>query len=311
MACVSNTTMLFPIQIFLVPNAGRHHRCGGNSQDHEGHPHRYHPYPSLTKMMKTYLELKDLVAKPPCPSPTYPERPDRPSLQRAKISKSDTSKETKKRNKTQQTNRQFKVRVVEKPLILPRVSATLIPTTAATTPPTMSNPTRATTPWPSTFLASANLFVTRSWPVPPKKESNPTLAKQKVMESKGASARKIAISHSLPFIQQGSTTASNLTTTNITAVPNTQSPGKRCNVSCPICTQSASCPSPVDSDWSEGDWDDKTNDEEKMRKKQRREKSEGALSYYLLEPIYNHSQERNSNFGNGSDPSSNTKKNQK
>ena len=72
---------------------------------------RYCPYPSLTKKMKTYLKLKDQVAKPPYPSPAYTERPNTPSAQNAKMSKSNTSRETKKRNKTQQTSRQYKVRV--------------------------------------------------------------------------------------------------------------------------------------------------------------------------------------------------------
>ena len=102
--------------------------------------------------MKTYIELKDQVAKPPQPSPAYPERPDMTSPKKAQTSKGDTSKETKKINKTQQTNkRQYKVRVVEKPIILTRLSAILIPTTAATTQPKMSSPTRTTTQWPLLF----------------------------------------------------------------------------------------------------------------------------------------------------------------
>ena len=141
---------------------------------------RYQPYPSLTKKMKTYLELKDQVADPPHASPTYPGRPNTLSTKKAQTSRCDTTKETKKGNKTHQTNkRQYKLRAVEKTLILPRVSAILIPTTASTTTSMMSNPRRVITPWPSTFPASANLFVTRSWPIPPNKESNPVPAKQK------------------------------------------------------------------------------------------------------------------------------------
>ena len=145
---------------------------------------RYGPYPSLTKEMKTYLELKDQVADPPHPCPTYHERSDMPSLQKAQTSKDDTSKEKKKRTKSQQTDkRQYKVRVVEMPIIVPRVSATLIPTTAAATPSTMFNPRWATTPWPSSIPASVNLFVTRTWSIPPSKESSPALVKQKMVES--------------------------------------------------------------------------------------------------------------------------------
>ena len=60
--------------------------------------------------------------------------------------------------------------VVEETIILPIVSATWIPTTATATQPMMSNQTRATTPWPSSVPASANLFVTRTWPIPPKRK---------------------------------------------------------------------------------------------------------------------------------------------
>ena len=43
-----------------------------------------------------------------------------------------------------------------KPLVLPRVSATLIPITASAM---MPNPKRATTPWPSTFLPQQTYFL--------------------------------------------------------------------------------------------------------------------------------------------------------
>ena len=82
--------------------------------------------------------------------------------------------------------------------------------------------------------------------------------------------RKIAISDPLPLIQKGSVTASNPTTTNITAVPTMQFPGKRCKASCPICAQSALCPSQEDSDRLEEDWDSEIKCEDKMRKKQRK-----------------------------------------
>ena len=198
--------------------------------------------------MKTYLELKDQVVDPPHPSPTYPERPNTPSPHKAQASKSNIMRETKKRSKINQTNkRQYKVMVYEKPLVLPRISATLIPTTASATPPMMSNPRRATTPWPSTFPASANLFVTRSWPIPPSKENNPAPAKQKMMglelsKSENTPARKITTSFPLPSVMENSTTAGSPSAANIMAVSNMQSPGIRCKKwesSCPICTQSA------------------------------------------------------------------------
>ena len=64
---------------------------------------RYHPYPSLINKMKTSLELKDQVANPPQPSPTYPERQNMMLPQKVQTSKGDNSKEMKKRSKTHQT----------------------------------------------------------------------------------------------------------------------------------------------------------------------------------------------------------------
>ena len=64
--------------------------------------------------------------------------------------------------------------LIEKHLVLPRASMTLVPTTtvttAATTLPTISSLMSATTPWPST---SAYLFVTRFWPKPQNEENTP------------------------------------------------------------------------------------------------------------------------------------------
>ena len=76
--------------------------------------------------MKTYLELKVQVANSPCPSPTYQERPDTPSPHKVQ--------ESKKGSKNHQANkRQYKERLIEKPFVLSRALATLIPTTAVTT----------------------------------------------------------------------------------------------------------------------------------------------------------------------------------
>ena len=183
------------------------------------------------------------------------------------------------------------MRVIEKPIILPRVSGTLIPTTAAIPQPMMSNPTRATTMWPSTVPASANLFLTRNWPIPPSKESNTALAKQKMVESdlsksESDPVRKTAISHPLPSVQNVSTAATNPATTNITAVPNIQSPGRKCKALCLICAKSATCPSQEDSDWLEKDW------EGEMRKRQRKGRLEKTSGYYPPELIIHPSPER-------------------
>ena len=64
-------------------------------------------------------------------------------------------------------------------------AATLIPkTTASATPailPAMSTPPRDPTQWPNTVLASANLFIIRSWPLPPNNGNSliPTMQKIK------------------------------------------------------------------------------------------------------------------------------------
>ena len=67
---------------------------------------RYHPYPSLTKKMKTYLEADRPGGQPSSPQPHLPLKgPDMPSLPKAQTSKKDTSKETKKRNKLNKQTR--------------------------------------------------------------------------------------------------------------------------------------------------------------------------------------------------------------
>ena len=138
--------------------------------------------------------------------------------------------------------------MVEKPFVL---TATPIPTSASTTPPMMTNPTRTTTPWPYTVPATTNLFVTRSWPIPPTKENAPAPAKQ----VENTPARKIIISCPTPSVLStiGSyTTASNPAANNIMAAPNMKSPEERCkrwSPMCLFCTQSAPHPEPVNSDW--------------------------------------------------------------
>ena len=62
--------------------------------------------------------------------------------------------------------------------------ATLIPeTTATATLLVMSTPSRGETPWLNTVLPSANLFIARSWPLPPNKGDSPIPAMQKMIES--------------------------------------------------------------------------------------------------------------------------------
>ena len=128
----------------------------------------HHPYPSLARKIRTYLELKDQVADSPCPSPNYPERHKMPVLQEAQNDK----EETKKRAKSSQGRKQFKVQIVGKPHMLPAMAAAPTPTSTSTNIPTVTNQTRASTLWPSMVLALANLFVTRQWPIPNTQISN-------------------------------------------------------------------------------------------------------------------------------------------
>ena len=159
------------------------------------------PYQSLARKMKAYFELKDQVFDLPCPSPTYPKRPNMPPPQRAQASRNKVTKESKKRSRNHQANkRQYKARLIEKPLVLPWVSVT------TATPPALSNPESTPTPWPST--ASANLFVTRSWPMLPNKEDNPmpvpegkqTMKGLDLSKFKNPPARKIITSHTAPSV---------------------------------------------------------------------------------------------------------------
>ena len=127
-----------------------------------------HPHSSMAIKMRTYLELKDHIADPLHSNPTYPDRPNTPPPQKLQSSRKRMMREAKKRNKNHQVgSRQYKVRRIEKPLLLSRSSATSAPRTAATTTttttlPTMSKPATATTTWPSTTSTTSNIFVSNS-----------------------------------------------------------------------------------------------------------------------------------------------------
>ena len=103
------------------------------------------------------MELKEQVSNPPNTSPPYPKRSDTPSPQKHQPSKTKITKGSKKRSRDDQSNgRQYKVRIIEKPLVFPRASVTLVPTaavtTATTTPPTISNLVIAITHDPPLYL---------------------------------------------------------------------------------------------------------------------------------------------------------------
>ena len=84
--------------------------------------------------MRTYLELKDHVADPPHSYPTYSNRPNTPTPQKLQASRTGMVREPKKRNKNHQVGRrQYKVRIIGKPLLLSRISATSAPRTTVIT----------------------------------------------------------------------------------------------------------------------------------------------------------------------------------
>ena len=128
--------------------------------------------------MRTYVELKDQVADSPHPSPNYPERPKMPSLQKEQKDK----EATKKRANSKQGKKQYNVQIVEKPCMLPVMSASPIPASTSTTMPITTNPTGASTPWPSTVPASANLFVTRQCLMPPDQEDGQAPQNRKMFQ---------------------------------------------------------------------------------------------------------------------------------
>ena len=72
--------------------------------------------------------------------------------------------------------------------------ATLIPKTTAIATlailPVMSTPSRGPTVWPNTVLASANLFIARSWPLPPNKDNSLIPTWQKMMESNPSKTKR-------------------------------------------------------------------------------------------------------------------------
>ena len=214
------------------------------------------------------------------------------------------TKESKRSRNHQANRRQYKVRLIEKPLVLSRASVTLTPTTTVTTttttPPTTSNTVSVITPWPSTSSASANLFISILWPRTHNKEDTPMSVleeKQKVRKLnlskfKNSPAREITTYHPVPSVTENSVMASIMVATN------TPSPAKmyrRWGPPCPFCVQSAPHPFPVDADWSEEDRDggiekekrrEKQRKEEEMKWGQEEEKKIFDSNYYPPEPMY-------------------------
>ena len=91
---------------------------------------RLHPYPSLVRKVQTYLELKDQNADHTNLSSNLSVRPPTFSPQKAPVFRKPIDK--KKKRSKQPNRRQFKVRVIKKPLPPPSTSIIAKPTTTAT-----------------------------------------------------------------------------------------------------------------------------------------------------------------------------------
>ena len=145
------------------------------------------PYPSWVKKMKTYMELKDQVVNLPCSNPTYPDRPNTHSPQKSQAHSRVKTKELKRKRRNHQTGRmQYKVRLIERPLLLSNIAMPLraeaAVTTVTTTPPAITNlmTTSTTRPTanPITVLSlvsklpsarsqeTPNPLLPKSWPKP-------------------------------------------------------------------------------------------------------------------------------------------------
>ena len=142
----SKARMQFPSQILLMLTTRRNHTtevimCKTWSP-------RLCPYPSLAQKMQTYLELMD-----PEPSPNQPDKSNAPLLQKAPVPTRPANKK-KRRNRSKEANRrQFKVRLIEKPLI-PSNEATspkpkTMTTTMTVTQSSRTNPIMPSVTWPT------------------------------------------------------------------------------------------------------------------------------------------------------------------
>ena len=141
---------------------------------------------------------------------------------------------------------------VHKISLMEQQPATLTPkTTAAATPailPVMSIPARGPTPWPNTVLASANLFIARSWSLLHNKDDSQIPATQKIIESDPSKIenipRKTIIPSPAPLVPGNLATAIDPAKANIVVTSKSQE--KKWGPSCQCCTQSALHP---EQDW--------------------------------------------------------------
>ena len=157
-------------------------------------------------------------------------------------------------------------------------------------------PTRYATPWPNTVLASTNLFVARSWLIPPNRNDIPApdMHKMKRPDAENAPPKQAAIP--CPMVLGNS--APNNNETSLPIVPSEE----LCTwgPQCPVCVQSSPDPEPDDSDWEDQDWDgdiQKAKREEKQRKEDKLRRKLAAKqctdNYYPPSPQYRLSYEEN------------------
>ena len=118
--------------------------------------------------------------------------------------------------------------------LIPKITTTATPTIL----PVISIPSRGPAPWPNAVLATANIFIARSWPLPPKKDDNPMPAMQKMMESDPSKTentpRETIIPCLAPLVPGIFTTASGPATDNIVALSKFQE--NEWEPSCQCCT---------------------------------------------------------------------------
>ena len=105
--------------------------------------------------------------------------------------------------------------------------------------------TRDDTPWPNTVLTSTNLFIARSWPIPPNGNETPAHAFPKIEKSdvEKAPPKQATTPHPM-FL--GNAVPYN---TNKLSVPSEEV--CRWGPQCPVCTQSTTTLKTEDSDWEE------------------------------------------------------------
>ena len=114
-------------------------------------------YPSLVRRMQTYLQLKDQDTGQPHSSSKQAVKPTTSSLQKAPVPRKAINKKQKKRSKLP-IRKQFKVRLIEKPLS-PITKPKAIATTATSTKTLMTKPTATSTKWPTAKLTPIPLTI--------------------------------------------------------------------------------------------------------------------------------------------------------